>query len=642
MRAWIMPAACGGIVAVCAAILPAGRAPQSQSESQSKVRASASSAAIQLGTDKTEKTEQAGESGEDLAASRQPAARARALKQFGGDRRTEQAVADGLSWLAAHQRDDGMWDRVGFEKQCPPRDCCPGGAVERLGYQLDVGVSSLALLAFLGAGHTHRQGPYAAVLERGFTYLLAQQDLEGSFAPGSAIQTYDDALATLAIAEAAALTHDPVFAGPLRRAVAHLARAQQDGGGWDYSARQTGRDDTSISGWVLMAFKSAAAAGVAAPPETIWRMVGHFERAIQSDGQVWYADDGVGVLVDQSTGERRQRFGPAMCAVGLFAHATIGWRTDDPVAEAMSRRLLGDPPSYRRLTREDESGLHSEYYWYHGTLALFQRGGANWAAWNRSLRDCVLEYQERPVDRQGQPKHLYGSWRPFGASWGKWGRMGGRLYSTAMNVITLETYYRYEPAYLSPHGLIGPRELRAWVEQSAPAQRRAMLPRVTRFHADTSEPVLLWLCESKDAALRLDSAIGLARCDSPLARPILAAARGSAKGPLADRIEAALRRLERWKSPAEEYGAVRQVAADQSMVLFDTSGRPLYYGQLVELVRDGAVVASGRVDRRFTARQAAAATLLKGSAEPGDRVRAVHEANAVSRPATTSAPAAKD
>ncbi|RKY14224.1 MAG: hypothetical protein DRP82_04360, partial [Planctomycetota bacterium] len=33
-----------------------------------------------------------------------------------------------------------------------------------------------------------------------------------------------------------------------------------------------------------------------------------------------------------------------------------------------------------------------------------------------------------------------GSWDPVG----KWGMVGGRVYSTALNALTLEIYYRYE------------------------------------------------------------------------------------------------------------------------------------------------------------------------------------------------------
>src|SRR5438132_1662589 len=88
-----------------------------------------------------------------------------------------------------------------------------------------------------------------------------------------------DFLTALAVAEALAMTHDPIFDRPLSKAIVHLARCQQPGGGWDYTAARTGRVDTSITGWVLMALKSAAAAGVSPPRECLWRILDHFDNA---------------------------------------------------------------------------------------------------------------------------------------------------------------------------------------------------------------------------------------------------------------------------------------------------------------------------------------------------------------------------
>ena len=105
----------------------------------------------------------AGESVDPLGP-RENALRADALKRFGGDRETERAVADGLAWLAAHQRKDGVWDRRAFDKLCPANDRCTQTAVEQRDRGGDVGLSALAALAFLGAGHTHQRGPYADTL----------------------------------------------------------------------------------------------------------------------------------------------------------------------------------------------------------------------------------------------------------------------------------------------------------------------------------------------------------------------------------------------------------------------------------------------------------------------------------------------
>ena len=33
------------------------------------------------------------------------------------------------------------------------------------------------------------------------------------------------------------------------------------------------------------------------------------------------------------------------------------------------------------------------YYWYYGTLAMFQMGGENWERWNKNLKTVVIDHQ---------------------------------------------------------------------------------------------------------------------------------------------------------------------------------------------------------------------------------------------------------
>ena len=56
---------------------------------------------------------------------------------------TQSSVEDALKWLANHQEADGHWDTVKYG-----------------GKKADVSMTGLALLAFLGAGHTEKVGKY--------------------------------------------------------------------------------------------------------------------------------------------------------------------------------------------------------------------------------------------------------------------------------------------------------------------------------------------------------------------------------------------------------------------------------------------------------------------------------------------------
>ena len=78
------------------------------------------------------------------------------------------------------------------------------------------------------------------------------------------------------------------------------------------------------------------------------------------------------------------------------------------------------------------------YYWYYGTLALFQFDGPDgklWNQWEEALKDALGKHQKLRADGCTD-----GSWEP---AVDRWGYAGGRVYATAINALTLEVYYRY-------------------------------------------------------------------------------------------------------------------------------------------------------------------------------------------------------
>ncbi|HEY2251108.1 MAG TPA: hypothetical protein VGH74_08610, partial [Planctomycetaceae bacterium] len=91
---------------------------------------------------------------EGLLGGRDPRARASLVKSGGGTKLSEKAVDLGLEWLVRHQQPDGSWSF-----QHGPDD--PGEL------ECPMGATGLALLCFLGAGHTHQQGPYRSQVDMG-------------------------------------------------------------------------------------------------------------------------------------------------------------------------------------------------------------------------------------------------------------------------------------------------------------------------------------------------------------------------------------------------------------------------------------------------------------------------------------------
>jgi hypothetical protein len=278
----------------------------------------------------------------------------------------------------------------------------------------DVAGTALGLLPLLGAGKTHKpapDNPFDRSVERGLAFLLRKQNRDarsqhyGDFGGGA----YGHGLATIAVCEAYSLTQDPVLRRPAQLAVNYIVRAQHDAGGWRYAPGQPG--DLSVSGWQIMALKSAQLAGLDVPAVTL-RKAGRFLDARQAP------DEGYGYLDARPT--------PTMSAVGLLCRQYLdGWGPRSPrLLRGIDAHLRPHPPGARQ----------DAYYCYYATQVMFHFGGQGWKEWNAQMRETLVKTQEKN-----------GSWPAAGDAWGRQG--GGRLMVTAMNLLTLEVYYRYLPLY---------------------------------------------------------------------------------------------------------------------------------------------------------------------------------------------------
>ena len=129
----------------------------------------------------------------------------------------------------------------------------------------DIGVSSLALLAFLGAGNSEVEGRYKDTVRNGIRWLKAQQDAKGCFRTTEDYRyPYMHAMATLAMVEnAIALRRhgrarqrpkgprlhreDPIAAAARLALRGEAARQRSDGDRVD-DARAEGRHRSRPSG----------------------------------------------------------------------------------------------------------------------------------------------------------------------------------------------------------------------------------------------------------------------------------------------------------------------------------------------------------------------------------------------------------
>jgi len=334
---------------------------------------------------------------------RTPEQRARLAAERGGSAQSEDAVELGLAWLAAHQYEDGGWRLNHQEGPCASRCDNPGSV------GTSTGATALALLPFLGAGYTHRQGKYQDVVERGLYYLTSRM-LEtrhgGDLQEGT---MYAQGLATLALCEAYAMTDDQELKPYAQKALDFICNAQHPRGGWRYVPGAPG--DTTVTGWQVMALKSGRMAGLFVPSHVI-ELVKEYLNSVQDAGGAFY-------------GYQSSRKYPGPTAVGLLLRMYLGWTRDD---ERLARGAL-----YLSATGPSKTDMYFNYY---ATLVLNHREGSEWERWNLQLREYLIGTQER----SGHPA---GSW--FFAD--RHGSVGGRLYTTALCTMMLEVYYRYLPLY---------------------------------------------------------------------------------------------------------------------------------------------------------------------------------------------------
>jgi len=343
--------------------------------------------------------------------------RKKAVGRFGGSTATESAVEAALRWLARHQEADGHWDAVKYEST---------------GYQPHMGCTGLALLAFLGAGYTHKSGQFSDNVNRAIKWILANQKKDGAIffqEWGRPAGSYGHAIAGLALAEAYGMSRDESLREPAQRAVQYsLATMQQPYSGWRYFPKGQDDDllaDTSVTGWYVMQLKSAKIAGLSVDGSGFQGASKFIDSVTDKGGRAGYSGPSAGT--------------PAMTSVAMVARQFMGTPASDPLLVGGSNQLLTMLPKWQDATEHNDF-----YYVYYGTLSMFQMGGDKWTKWNEAIKPLLVNNQCRgPLPLSGAATDKDGSWDSYGHS----GKLGGRVFMTAVGALTLEVYYRYLPMY---------------------------------------------------------------------------------------------------------------------------------------------------------------------------------------------------
>jgi hypothetical protein len=339
---------------------------------------------------------------------------------------TEETIERGLAFLARHQAPDGGWSLQGFPEQAQLAS--------------DTAATALAVIAFQGAGYNHREFQYKDVVRGGIDFLVKSQKENGDLfvplddASNRSVWLYSHSLAAIALCEAYGMTQDPALRVPAQRALDFIIASQhRERGGWRYAPGVS--SDTSVTGWMMMALKSGELAKLRVPKTTTAQIARWLDDAQQSPDEPHlyrynpYAPD----TVEQRHGRTASK---TMTAVGLLMRLYSGWKRDH---HGMIRgaQFLADNLPADGTAREP---LRDTYYWYYATQVMAHVGGAYWQAWNDKLHPLL-------VNSQVAAGPMAGSWDPQGPIPDRWGPHAGRLYVTAMNLLSLEVQYRKLPLY---------------------------------------------------------------------------------------------------------------------------------------------------------------------------------------------------
>jgi hypothetical protein len=361
---------------------------------------------------------------------------AHALKN-GGDANTEQAVRGALEFLAKSQSPDGSWNAQAYGAGQRAEPSAEALYRADTGKFADTAMTGLALLAFLGAGHTHNDGgPYAACVHRGLSYLCQQQFPSGDLSGRNQIgqqptvryaRMYSHGIAAIALAEAYALTQDQDLLIPVKNAVDYSLKAMNPRtGGWRYDFASEDPGDTSQFGWQAMLLNSASVSN-AAP------LGGHHRVLLQRflDSVTTGKSGGLAVYRNLNPQSRpaSEQASVAMTAEAFAMRTMLGLPMSAQATREAKQMLLNQLPG---------SSEPNFYYWYYATLALYQSQPHSeaWTLWNEAMKRELLGTQVSQGDTAG-------SWDPRCI----WGGHGGRIYTTALGCMCLEVYYRYLPLY---------------------------------------------------------------------------------------------------------------------------------------------------------------------------------------------------
>lgn len=324
------------------------------------------------------------------------------------DHRVEAAVDHAIGFLREKQREDGS---ITDKKNA-------------------TAMTALAVLAFSAAGHQATDStPEGTAVRAAVEYLLQEnrQEENGYLGKSDGSRMYGHGIITLCLSELLGMGADEAQDDLIRRRLtkavelilASQNRKRPDNrnhyGGWRYTP-DSNDSDLSVTIWQLMALRSAQNAGMEVPSVAIDKAIRYLKVCFEQDKG---ARDGHGAFAYEPG--RQPTYSTA--AAGLLAMQVCG-EYDAHEVKDVADWLAAKEPSY------DETWFfYGTYYFAQG---MHQRGGSHAEFATRIVERILLNQQEED-----------GSWDAVHGQ----EREAGRVYSTALAVMSLSVRYHYLPIY---------------------------------------------------------------------------------------------------------------------------------------------------------------------------------------------------
>ena len=293
-------------------------------------------------------------------------------------------------------------------------------------------VVGLSAMAFLSKGYRPGVPPYGDAINRSIDYVLATETKNGYLGVRGG-KMYEHGISTLFLSEVSGMV-DPArqqrIDVVLPRALKVILDAQAvtkqdaiDSGGWRYDP-DSKDSDMSVTGWCLMALRSARLNGAPVPTKAIDDALAYVDRCRDPDGRVRYAAKGDWWYGKRGYWVRTPRT-VQLSASALLCRKLSG-RHEADINKTLSDTILKSLHPTDFFTQE-ASGGHVEYAAYYASQAMFQMGGEPWDQFAETMYRYLLSKQQSN-----------GAW---------FVEAKGEVYPTAMFALALTVSYRQLPIY---------------------------------------------------------------------------------------------------------------------------------------------------------------------------------------------------